>query len=321
MNAAFKTSSEFKEDLDRASAQVRTKIATHVSPSDRRPSNVSTDRLRSPTPAHRRKPGPLSPLFGDPSMAYKPHRLGPSSDRRFYGKSASSVAQRAWMPTLLITHFSGLLFFLHCASVAVTQPAIFIAFDGQLGLVWITAPHWISTAFCCLFWRNAYRLFDAKGLLIAATVILEAGNVLWGLSPSPGWLLAGSLLAGIGASGVLVGLIVMITPLQQAKSATSLVVLTTSLVRHLHPTRFMIAIVDVCFRRARLASCLELPSQDYLLLWDCGDGASTAMLSSGELSLRHTSSAFHESIDPPRYLEDLYSIRWTSLAVFCTAWP
>jgi MFS family permease len=97
--------------------------------------------------------------------------------------------------------------------VADIQPAIIKSF----GIGTVNKVPWLANAFglaCASFllpWGNLYATFNSKWLFISAVILFEIGSAICGAAPSIDSLIGGRVVAGIGAIGIYVGVIAIVS--------------------------------------------------------------------------------------------------------------
>jgi MFS family permease len=95
--------------------------------------------------------------------------------------------------------------------VATIQPAIVSAF-GHVELVpWLSVAFALSSAASTLIWSKAFGLFSAKKLFLGATALFMGASALCGGAPTITAFIVGRALAGIGGTGMYMGLLTILS--------------------------------------------------------------------------------------------------------------
>lgn len=106
---------------------------------------------------------------------------------------------------------SFLLYALDTTIVATIQPAIVHAF-GRVDLVpWLSVAFALASAASTLMWSKAYGTFSSKKLFIGGTVLFMAASGLCGGAPNINAFIVGRALAGIGGTGMYMGLLTILS--------------------------------------------------------------------------------------------------------------
>jgi MFS family permease len=110
-------------------------------------------------------------------------------------------------------NFGTFLFAIDNTIVADIQAAIVISFGAGT----VTKVPWLANAFALaaasllLPWGRLYALFNSKHLYISSVIIFEAGSALCGGAPNMDALIVGRAIAGIGAIGIYLGVMAIIS--------------------------------------------------------------------------------------------------------------
>jgi MFS family permease len=116
-----------------------------------------------------------------------------------------------WFLVVVSLLASFLLYALDTTIVATIQPAIVGAF-GHMDLVpWLSVAFALASAASTLIWSKAFGLFSAKKLFLGATTLFMAASALCGGAPDITAFIVGRALAGIGGTGMYMGLLTILS--------------------------------------------------------------------------------------------------------------
>ncbi|EQL01445.1 Major facilitator superfamily domain, general substrate transporter [Ophiocordyceps sinensis CO18] len=116
-----------------------------------------------------------------------------------------------WFLVVLSLLASFLLYALDTTIVATIQPAIVNAF-GRVDLVpWLGVSFALASAASTLPWSKAFGTFSAKKLFIGGTALFMGASALCGAAPSIDAFIVGRALAGIGGTGMYMGLLTILS--------------------------------------------------------------------------------------------------------------
>ena len=116
-----------------------------------------------------------------------------------------------WYLVVLSMLSSIFLFSLDNTIVADIQHAVVEDFDDISKLPWLAGAFLIGAAATNLVWGKIYAGFEAKSMYIACVILFEAGSALCGGAPSMNALIVGRAIAGVGGSGLYVGVMTLIS--------------------------------------------------------------------------------------------------------------
>jgi MFS family permease len=88
-------------------------------------------------------------------------------------------------------------------------PTITSHFNTIEDIGWYTTSYLLTACSAHLFYTKLYRFHTAKWIYIAALLIFELGSLVSGVAEVSATLIFGRALAGLGASGVLAGCVLM----------------------------------------------------------------------------------------------------------------
>lgn len=103
------------------------------------------------------------------------------------------------------------LFALDNTVVADIQPAIIANFGDIQKLPWLTGAFLIGSASTNLVWGKVYGQMEAKVTYLISLVIFEVGSALCGAAPTMNALIIGRVIAGVGGSGMYVGVMTLLS--------------------------------------------------------------------------------------------------------------
>lgn len=140
----------------------------------------------------------VNPAQRDPESMEKP-----ASPRPVHGVK--------WVSIVVSLLASFLLYALDTTIVATIQPAIVNTF-GHVDLVpWLSVAFALASAASTLPWSKAFGLFSAKKLFLGATALFMGASVLCGGAPNISAFIVGRALAGIGGTGMYMGLLTILS--------------------------------------------------------------------------------------------------------------
>lgn len=113
----------------------------------------------------------------------------------------------AVLPGLLLAM---LLAMLDAMIVSTALPAIVADLGGFEHLSWVVAIYLLTSTVSAPIWGKLADMYGRKSLFVTAVVIFLVGSVLCGLAQGMGQFIAFRALQGIGAGGLLVGVMTMI---------------------------------------------------------------------------------------------------------------
>ncbi|KAJ7897440.1 ABC transporter [Mycena leptocephala] len=90
-------------------------------------------------------------------------------------------------------------------------PRIASDFDSFSLQGWVATSFVLAQTIFILFYGQLLRIFPAKWILVSAITIFEAGSLLCGVSQNVGQLIAGRTVSGLGAAGMFVAMIQVIS--------------------------------------------------------------------------------------------------------------
>lgn len=116
-----------------------------------------------------------------------------------------------WFLVVIAILSSSFLFALDNTVVADIQPAIISSFGEIQKLPWLTGAFLIGSASTNLVWGKVYGQMEAKITYLISILIFEVGSALCGAAPTMNALIVGRVIAGIGGSGMYVGVMTLLS--------------------------------------------------------------------------------------------------------------
>jgi len=118
---------------------------------------------------------------------------------------------RQWVLVVVSLLASFLLYALDTTIVATIQPAIVDTY-GRVDLVpWLAAAFALASAATTLPWSKAYGTFSAKKLFIGGTALFMGASALCGAAPNIDAFIVGRALAGMGGTGMYMGIMTILS--------------------------------------------------------------------------------------------------------------
>ncbi|KAM4065484.1 major facilitator superfamily protein [Hirsutella rhossiliensis] len=116
-----------------------------------------------------------------------------------------------WLLAVVSLQASFLLYALDTTIVATIQPAI-VNTLGRVDLVpWLGISFALASAASTLTWSKAFGTFSAKKLFIGATTLFMGASALCGGAPNIDAFIVGRALAGIGGTGMYMGIMTILS--------------------------------------------------------------------------------------------------------------
>ncbi|KAK9244231.1 major facilitator superfamily domain-containing protein [Lipomyces tetrasporus] len=112
-----------------------------------------------------------------------------------------------WVLVCISLYVGALIYGLDTTIAADIQAAIIKRFDDVDQLTWIGTGFPLGSMCAILPAAAFYAVFDLKILFISSVVLFEVGSVLCGAAPNMNALIVGRVLAGLGGSGVYLGIL------------------------------------------------------------------------------------------------------------------
>ncbi|KAF7590324.1 hypothetical protein BBP40_002974 [Aspergillus hancockii] len=112
-----------------------------------------------------------------------------------------------WVLVCLSLYVGALIYGLDTTIAADIQAAIIKRFDNVDQLTWIGTGFPLGSICAILPAAAFYAVFDLKVLFIGSLVLFEVGSALCGAAPNMNALIVGRVLAGLGGSGVYIGIL------------------------------------------------------------------------------------------------------------------
>lgn len=125
--------------------------------------------------------------------------------------SPRAVTGLKWAIVVVAILSSIFLFALDNTIVANIQPAIIADFNAIQKLPWLTGAFLIGSAATNLVWGKIYGQMESKWTYIISVLIFEVGSALCGAAPTINALIVGRAIAGVGGSGMYVGVMTLLS--------------------------------------------------------------------------------------------------------------
>lgn len=115
-----------------------------------------------------------------------------------------------WVIVVLAILSSTFLFALDNTIVADIQPVIVTHFNSVAKLTWLSVAFLIGAASTNLVWGKIFGQFNAKWTYILCIALFEVGSAVCGAAPTMDALIIGRAIAGVGGSGMYVGVMTLL---------------------------------------------------------------------------------------------------------------
>lgn len=112
------------------------------------------------------------------------------------------------MASLLLAMF---LVALDRTIIATAIPRITDDFNSLSDIGWYGSAYMLTNAGVQLICGRIYKFYSPKWVFLCSIIIFEIGSLLCGVAPSSIILIIGRAIAGLGASGILSGVIIIMT--------------------------------------------------------------------------------------------------------------
>ncbi|KPM45833.1 hypothetical protein AK830_g685 [Neonectria ditissima] len=112
-----------------------------------------------------------------------------------------------WVLVCVSLYIGGLIYGLDTTIAADIQAAIVKQFDDVERLTWVGTAFPLGSVVAILPSAAFYSSFDLKVLFIASIVVFEVGSAVCGAAPSMNALIVGRVIAGVGGSGIYLGVL------------------------------------------------------------------------------------------------------------------
>ncbi|PLB51419.1 MFS general substrate transporter [Aspergillus steynii IBT 23096] len=122
-------------------------------------------------------------------------------------ESVRTIHGFKWFLVCISLYVGSLIYGLDTTIAADIQAAIIKRFDNVDQLTWVGTGFPLGSVCAILPAAAFYAVFDLKMLFIASVVLFEVGSVLCGAAPDMNALIVGRVLAGLGGSGVYIGIL------------------------------------------------------------------------------------------------------------------
>ncbi|WVQ75390.1 hypothetical protein IAR50_005010 [Cryptococcus sp. DSM 104548] len=166
----------------------------------------------TPAPAAAASPVP----YAEPS---KPEKEEKAPSRGHSGTHAPlDVTRSRFWAIFLSLMISIFLFALDQLIVATAIPKITTEFNSLSQLSWLASGFFLTLLSFNLMYSQWMNIFPSKHVIIFAVFIFEMGSLVCGVAPSMNVLIFGRAFAGLGASGIFSGAMVIIAELTDLHS-------------------------------------------------------------------------------------------------------
>ena len=143
--------------------------------------------------------------------------------------SRDNMRSWAWVLVLISIITSLFLYALDNTIVANIQPTIVQDLGEIDKLPWISVSFAFAAASVQLLWGKIFMLFENKTAFLVAVFVFEAGTAVCGAARTMNALIVGRTLCGLGASGIYIGsvnLVSLLTTIQERPTYLGLTGLT-----------------------------------------------------------------------------------------------
>lgn len=93
--------------------------------------------------------------------------------------------------------------------IATAIPTISDHFHDVTSIGWYGSAYMLSNCALTLLYGKCYALFDAKSTYIGAVLLFEIGSAVCGSAPTSVAFILGRVIAGVGASGIVTGAVMI----------------------------------------------------------------------------------------------------------------
>jgi EmrB/QacA subfamily drug resistance transporter len=141
----------------------------------------------------------------------KPSAQGAPAAEGSAGKAAKAEKQpRSVRVVLLALMIAMLLAMLDNMIIGTAMPTIVGELGGLEHLSWVVTAYTLTTAASTPIWGKLGDLYGRKGVFLTAIVVFVLGSVLSGMSQDMGQLIGFRAIQGLGAGGLMVGVMAII---------------------------------------------------------------------------------------------------------------
>ncbi|KFY79698.1 hypothetical protein V499_01343 [Pseudogymnoascus sp. VKM F-103] len=135
----------------------------------------------------------------------------PAADPEALGMPVRSVQGFTWALVVFAITGSTFLYALDNTIVADIGINVVLTLGEIEKLPWLGTAFTLSSMSTILVWSKVYTLWDAKHLYFISSVVFEIGSALCGAAPTMNAMIVGRAIAGLGASGVYIGSLTLIS--------------------------------------------------------------------------------------------------------------
>lgn len=147
------------------------------------------------------------------SSAESPQAVEPidPNDKTSTCDNVRKITGLRWVLLCSAIYATALLYGLDTTIAADVQSAVIESFDNISQLAWLGAGFTLGSVAVILPYGALYSKFSLKYLYIGGIILFEVGSTLCGAAPSMGALIVGRVIAGMGGTGLYLGVLNNIT--------------------------------------------------------------------------------------------------------------
>jgi MFS family permease len=168
-----------------------------------------TAGVAQPDPAHlgdSEKASATASVSGADSIDAEKQEVSPAEEN-----PPRDVHGVRWFLVVIAILSSVFLFSLDNTVVADIQPAIVLEFDDVSKLPWLTGGFLLACLATTPIWGKLYGQLEAKWTYLFCLVLFEVGSALCGAAPNMNAMILGRVIAGLGGSGVYIGVMTLLS--------------------------------------------------------------------------------------------------------------
>ena len=105
--------------------------------------------------------------------------------------------------------------------IGTAMPTIVGELGGVSHLSWVVTAYTLTTAVSTPVWGKLGDMYGRKGVFLASIAVFVAGSALSGLAQDMGQLIAFRAVQGLGAGGLMVGVMALVGDLVPPRSAAA----------------------------------------------------------------------------------------------------
>ncbi|PNP51376.1 hypothetical protein THARTR1_08026 [Trichoderma harzianum] len=142
------------------------------------------------------------PSFAEDTLVLHNH-----DDKTSTRDNVRKITGIRWFLLRSALHATALLYGLDTTIAADVQSALIETFEDISQLAWLGAGFTLGSVAVILPYGALYSMFSLKYLYIEGVVLFELGSVLCGAAPSMNVLIVGRVIAGMGGTGLYLGVL------------------------------------------------------------------------------------------------------------------